>query len=362
MKTRLAIIGSTGIPAIYGGFETLSEQLVRNLVEELDITVYCSSKYYKKKPNNYLGAKLVYLSLNSNGKESVIYDLLAMLKAIFTTDILLVLGVSGGIFIPLIRILCFGKKIIVNIDGQEWKREKWGKFAKWFLKISEIIAVKFSHEIISDNSVIEKYVYKNYHKKSKLISYGGDHAKKIVLSEKTKQEFSFCNNKYAFSVCRIEPENNIHLILMAFESYADIDLVIVGNWEYSHYGKELKKKYNGFKHIHLLDPIYEQMLLDELRSNCFIYLHGHSAGGTNPSLVEAMYLGLPIIAFDVEYNKETTFHNAYFFKTSKELIEILSNTNEKEFIKIAVILKAIADKNYTWQNISKKYLNVIVSS
>jgi glycosyltransferase involved in cell wall biosynthesis len=111
---------------------------------------------------------------------------------------------------------------------------------------------------------------------------------------------------YACKVCRIEPENNVHVVLDAFSKLPRHTLVFIGNWNNSEYGRALREKYKDNTNMHLLDPIYDQRTLDVIRGNCFLYIHGHSAGGTNPSLVEAMYLGLPVIAFDVSYNRTTT--------------------------------------------------------
>lgn len=131
-------------------------------------------------------------------------------------------------------------------------------------------------------------------------------------------------NQYFFKVCRIEPENNIQLILNAFTKVKDQSIVIVGNWNNSEFGKEMLKKYDSLSNIKLLDPIYNQSDLNELRINCKGYIHGHSAGGTNPSLVEAMGLKLPIIAYGVNFNRYTLDNNGVYFNNLQELIHELS--------------------------------------
>ena len=138
-------------------------------------------------------------------------------------------------------------------------------------------------------------------------------------------QFPFLSENYAFKVCRIEPENNVHLILEAFYKYPLLNIVLVGNWNNSVYGKQLKLQFESFENIYLLEPIYDQNILNQLRSNCYLYIHGHSAGGTNPSLVEAMYLELPIIAYDINYNRETTSNKALYFKDSR----IITITSKK---------------------------------
>ena len=357
MKKKIAIIGTVGLPAKYGGWETLVDHLTRKIARDFDITVFCSSKRYDEKPDTYNGVKLEYIDINANGVQSIIYDLVSMFKSLRFADTLLILGVSGCVFLPIFRLLT-RKKIIVNIDGIEWKRAKWGRFAKWFLKLSEGAAIRFAHITVADNKAIQEYVKSEYGKDSKLIAYGANHVRPIELSNEIVDQFPFLKNSYVFKVCRIEPENNLHLILKTFETYRDLDLVIVGNWNNSEYGKSLKSVYSQIDHIHLMDPIYDQQILNELRSNCCLYIHGHSAGGTNPSLVEAMYLGLPIIVFDVAYNRETTHGKAEYFSTTDQLLDILKNIQGKKLIELAGNMKSVANEKYTWENISRLYADL----
>lgn len=172
-----------------------------------------------------------------------------------------------------------------------------------------------------------------------------------------KDKKTLSERPYAFTVCRIEPENNLHLILKAFETPPRKvpELVIVGNWNKSVYGRDLKALFGRFDHIHLLEPIYDLVRLNRLRSNCKVYLHGHSCGGTNPSLVEAMYMGLPIFAFDVNFNRETTERQAKYFSTAAELHELCENLDAEAAREVARKMKEIADRRYTWERISELY-------
>jgi len=351
---KITIIGTAGIPAKYGGFETLVEHLTLKLKNKHDLTVCCSSKIYPRREKTLNNAKLVYLPLNANGSQSVIYDIFSMLYALFTkSDAMLILGVSGCIFLPFLR-LFFRKTIVINIDGLEWKREKWGKFQKLFLKYSEACAVKHATYVIGDNKKITEYIQSEYHKNSCLIPYGGDHGFSESLSDETYAKHPFLSNSYAFKVCRIEPENNISMILEAFAN-CDKTLVIVGNWANSSYGKKLRAKYETNSNIFLLDPIYNQSELNQLRSNCSIYIHGHSAGGTNPSLVEAMYLGLPVLAYKCSYNIETTQNKALYFSNSVELTQVLENFTEQQKNTNANAMKEIAHNLYRWEIVANKY-------
>lgn len=360
MKTRISIIGTVGVPANYGGFETLAEHIIEDLTGDYDITVYCSGKRYKKedRKETYKGAKLKYIPLNANGVQSIIYDSWSILKALFNSDVLLVLGVAGAWILPFVKLFT-NKKIIISIDGIEWKRDKWSNLAKAYLFWAEKIAVRFSHIDISDNEAIQDYTKERYGTLSRIIEYGGDHTLTVQPDEAAFHKYPFLKNNYAFKVCRIEPENNVHMVLEAFEKIDKMPIVFVGNWSNSEYGIELKSKYKNHPNIIILDPIYNQEQLDILRSNATVYIHGHSAGGTNPSLVEAMNLGLPVVSFGISYNKVTTEYKADYFQTKEELVDIISNFHINAFIKNGKLMKEVADRRYQWKLITKKYMFLV---
>lgn len=357
---KVAIIGSVGYPSRYGGFETLVHHLVHQLKDKRQLTVYCSRPHYKpEERRKYIdGVRLVYIPVKANGIQSVLYDSLSVFHALFRCDTLLILGVSGCLMLPFLRIFT-RKKLVVNIDGLEWKRDKWNSAGKRFLKFAERVAVKWAHITVADNAVIQQYVQEEYRKPSQLIEYGADHVSPSLPDETHLEKYPFLHDEYAFKVARIEPENNIALILQAF-SETNCPLVMVGNWNYSAYGKELRHTYGRFPHIHLLDPIYDQRQLDVLRSNCKWYVHGHTAGGTNPSLVEAMYLGLNILAFDVNYNRETTENQAYYFHSAHNLQELIRQLQQGLIPENKSVMKEIAFRRYTWSIVSEKY-NALLS-
>lgn len=351
---KIAVIGTVGLPAKYGGFETLAEYLINYLANDYDMTVYCSATSYDKKNTSYNGATLKYINLKANGIQSILYDIISIIRSCRRADTLLILGVSGCVILPFVKLFS-SKKILVNIDGLEWKRQKWNKYAKWFLKFSEKQAVNFADVVITDNKVIQEYVQLEYGKQSELIAYGADHVKSISIDVELSKKYPFLLADYGFTVCRIEPENNLHLIIEAMAKKNELSLVIIGNWEASQYGKGLRERYVDKKHIHLLDPIYNQNILNQIRSNCSLYLHGHSAGGTNPSLVEAMYLKLPIFAFDVSYNKETTEYQAKYFSSVEELIRLVDGLEKNSLNDLAEKMFEIAGRRYLWKKIAQDY-------
>jgi hypothetical protein len=353
-KNQIAIIGIVGLPARYGGFETLTEYLTKYLGKKYDFTVYCSGKIYKNRLAEHNNATLVYLPLNANGVQSILYDILSIFNALIYADTLLILGVSGCIILPLVKRIS-SKKIIVNIDGLEWRRDKWNKYARWFLRFSEKIAVRYADEVIADNEAIQDYVAAQYRKPSRLIAYGADQVKRLAISQEILEKYPFLHNSYAFTVCRIEPENNIHIILEAVTRQNKLPMVFIGNWKVSQYGLDLYAKYSGIEHIHLLDPIYDQAILDQFRSNCMIYLHGHSAGGTNPSLVEAMYLGLTIFAYGVTYNKKTTEYQAQYFSNADDLVRLLLDYDVNFGARAGEQMSEIANRLYRWEVVAAQY-------
>ncbi len=350
--TKVAIIGTQGVPAKYGGFESLVENLLGdNCPENVEYTVFCSGKDMPERLQEYKGAWLKYLPLRANGAQSVPYDILSLCKVLNGYDVVLVLGVSGCMFLPIFHMLN-SKKLIINIDGMEYKRDKWGKLAKKILKMSEKMAVKYADIVITDNKAIQEYVAMEYGKDSKLIAYGGDHVLRDLpdsFIEATLQKYDLKAKDYAIAVCRIEPENNCEMVLDAF-SKSDKTLVYIGNWGHSLYSQELRNRYSKYKNIKILDAIYDLDVLYALRKSAGLYVHGHSAGGTNPSLVEAMFFGIPIISFDVVFNRATTKDEAYYFKNAEGLLDILHRQDLN-----GARMKEIAEKNYTWKTISAQY-------
>lgn len=355
----VSIIGIVGLPAQYGGFETLTEQITDRLQTRLRMQVFCTVRGRTDGfPARYRNVDLRYVSWDANGWQSVLYDFVSLWQAARTTKTVLLLGVSGCLFLPFIRLRSPSTRIVVNIDGLEWRRQKWGRIARWLLRVSEWCAVRFSDTVIADNEAIKNHVLNQYGVSAVLIAYGGDHcisAYGSIPSSDTR----FAPGHYFLAVCRIEPENNIKTILRAFADAPDQNIVVVGNWHSSQYAQNLRSAFTGFTNIEFKDAIYDQVRLASLRAGAIAYVHGHSAGGTNPSLVEAMSFGMAVLAYDVVYNRYTTGNNACYWETSGDLSKLIACVTDDELRRNACSMKALASRCYIWDKISDEYARVI---
>ena len=357
---KLAILGTVGVPARYGGFETLAENLVRYAGSHADrpeaLTVYCSARAYPARPARFLGARLRYSRLNANGAQSIPYDIVSALSAaIRGHDTLLILGVSGAVVIPLLRAItrC---RIVTNVDGIEWRRDKWQGLARRILRWSEALAVRFSHDVVADNQGIADYLAETYGVTAAVIAYGGDHALDAAsLPAQPEQDLPL---DYALALCRIEPENNVEMILEAFDA-TDRPLVFVGNWSNSDYGRELRARFADRPGLRLLDPVYEARPLYQLRVKAALYVHGHSAGGTNPSLVEMMHFGIPVLAYGCAFNRHSTEGKARYFQSAVDLADLVRSINPEDAAKIGFNMREIAQLEYTWDKIGKAYFKIL---
>ena len=355
---NVAIIGSQGVPASYGGFESLVENLLgENCPNDVHYTVFCSSIDMTPLDGGYRGASLRYTRLRANGFQSIPYDVISMLKAIRGYDVILVLGVSGCLFMPLLRKMTRAR-IIVNIDGLEHRRQKWGNMARRILRASEAMAVKYADIVVADNQGIVDYVRETYGKEAVLIAYGGDQVVRDVdaaMVSDVLDSYGLKDGGYAISVCRIEPENNCDMILESFaDAESGLPLVFIGNWTHSGYAQSLRRRYAESSCIRILDAIYDLDRLWVLRSHAALYVHGHSAGGTNPSLVEAMYMGIPIAAYDVNYNRHTTGGLASYFNNAHSLSDIVSSRDGSQGGR----LRELARQNYRWSKIARQYTDL----
>jgi glycosyltransferase involved in cell wall biosynthesis len=361
-RKKIHIVGTHGVPAKYGGFETLADFLCQNLKDDYEFTVYCNSHKYPNKEKEYYGAKLKYLKLEANGFKGIFYDLITYFQALLSADTILYLSPVGSGFMTPLKYL-FGKKVIVNHGGlNEWEREKLNAVQKIWAKFNHRIAAKFADVNIADNLLYQKSLKDTFNADSSIIRYGGDHVKKVAINDsRFKDKYPFVKDDYAVSVSRAQLDNNIHLVLEAFENFNSYRIVLISNWNISKYGMDLKEKYVNHPNMILLDAIYDKDELDYLRGNALVYIHSHSRCGTAPSLVEAMCLKNAIISFDVPTNRETTQNKAIFFSSSSSLADELNKFSLNDLEINKEMMFEIASKEYTWENIANEY-RIIINS
>lgn len=362
MIKKISIVGTVGVPASYGGFETCAEQLCINFMNadlNTQVLVYCSAKHYAHgRPKSFANAILKYIPIfNANGWQSIFYDAISIMHSvfIFKANTIFVMGISGSWILPLIRLFS-NVNIVLNLDGVEWKRAKWSKLSKLFLWSLEVMAINFSTNIIADNIGMKNYIDARYNKDSIFIPYGGDH---INIPQKINEEifkkYHVCKNQYCINISRIEPENNNELILEAFSELEQEKIVMIGDWSNNKYSIDLYKKYKDYENIILLPAMFDKQVdKNILRANAKYYIHGHSVGGTSPALVEALCLERKVICFDVIFNRHTTFDKALYFKNKNDLKNcLLHPTNYDQSIMVDI------NKWYTWKQISTMYLKFV---
>jgi glycosyltransferase involved in cell wall biosynthesis len=311
---HLALIGSAGVPNRYGGFEAFLEHCSPVFASKTASTrVTCDSRLYDEQPLNFHGVLLQYIPTPANGKLSVLHDLLAFFAVFRKSTHIVVLGVSGGPWFPLFRFMCAvaGKRLLVNIDGVEWRRTKHSRVRRLFLRLFDAVAQFCAHVVIYDNPALREFVLGSCQAKAICISYSGDHV--IRLPGVPERRFQ------ALTICRIEPENNLDMLIKGALLSRLENYTIVGNWAQSAYGRALRERYAKEPRLSLLDPIYEPEQLAMLRESCSVYLHGHSVGGTNPSLVEILFYDCAIFCFDVPFNRETAGDCAGYFSSAADL-------------------------------------------
>ena len=357
---KIAILGTRGIPNNYGGFEQLAEYLAKDLSNKgYDITIYNPTDH----PYKYKNIKNIKIKrILSNEKlfsflNVFIFDFLCLMHASTQKyDIILELGYHpASIFYKFYKKIKPNDRIITNMAGMEWKRSKWGKQTQKFIKFCEKKAVQNSDEIISDNLGIKDYYINTYNKDSHYIAYG---AEPFLNPELTYLDnFHLKENNYFLLIARFQKDNNIEIIL---DGYVNSDrkepFIVVGS-NNNKYGKYLIKKYKNYN-IKFVGGIYDYQFLSSLRYYCLLYFHGHSCGGTNPSLLEAMASNTYIASFDNVFNRNVLEKNAVYFFNSKDIINIINNLDlllktefkEKNLIKVKTI--------YNWKKICLDYESI----
>lgn len=317
--TSIAFIGTVGVPNVYGGFEAFLEASVPMLVQRGHrVTITCDASRYNDHSPDWHGATRMFIGVRANGAASVLHDALAFFKVFAFHRNIVVLGVSAGLFFPIFRLLCSlaGKNLIVNVDGVEWRRAKFSMAKRAFLRLSDTLAQVFAHRVIVDNEGLRPYLTAAGNRKATYVPYSGDHVIRLP-------HVPISAERNLLSICRIEPENNCDLLLAAFRDLGEGRYVFVGNWNASEYGRSLRAAFEDTPGLTMHDPLYDPHQLATLRESCIGYIHGHSVGGTNPSLVEMLFYDAPIAAFDCVFNRNTASTDADYFTTAAELTSLM---------------------------------------
>ncbi|HEY8889930.1 MAG TPA: DUF1972 domain-containing protein [Clostridium sp.] len=376
---NIFIIGSKGIPANYGGFETFVDKLTL-FKKSKDIMYHVSCLNVKDDQFYYNKARCFNVKVKDIGSaKAVLYDIQALSKSIkyieehkLSNSIILILACRIGPF------MCFftkklkelGIKLYVNPDGHEWKRSKWSMPIRAYWKLSEKLMVKHSDLLVCDSRGIEDYIkteYASYNPKTTFVAYGAEIDRSKLMDNEVVvtnffNKFSVRKKEYYLIVGRFVPENNYETMIREFmKSDVDKDLVIITNVEKNKFYNSLLKATNftSDKRIKFVGTVYDSELLKKIREDAFAYIHGHSVGGTNPSLLEALSSTDINLLLGVNFNEEVGKKGAlYFSKQDGDLLALINKTEklkENEIGAIANISTNIIADFYSWDKIVNDY-------
>lgn len=377
------IIGSRGLPAQYGGFETFVEKLISHKVSPaIRYHVACLSDESTGNHFDYKGADCFTVNPPKLGPARVIaYDMMAInysLKLIkkegIQSPIFYILGNTIGAFIVHFakKIQSVGGTLLVNPDGLEWKRAKWSKPVQSYLKYSEKEMTKYANLIISDNRGIETYIQNTYPwARTTFIAYGTDLSKTTLTAEDDPvrdwyQEWQTQEKDYYLILGRFVPENNYETAIREFmKSSTERDLVIICNHEGNSYFDELRQ-ITGFdkdKRVKFVGTVYDQDLLKYIRNQAFAYIHGHEVGGTNPGLLEALAQTDLNLIYNVDFNHQVAQETAlYWNKEDGNLSQLIDSVDgQVSFEDFGNAAKANMKENYTWEKIVGEYEELFLS-
>jgi glycosyltransferase involved in cell wall biosynthesis len=356
---KIAILGTRGIPNYYGGFEQFAEFFSVYLVEK-GHDVYCyNSHNHKFQEKTFHGVNIIHqhdpeYKYGTFGQ--FIYDYNCIMdsrKRDF--DIILQLGYTSN------SVWCFllpKKSIIVtNMDGLEWKRTKYSKPVQQFLKFAERLAAISSDYLISDSLGIEKFLKEKYKKESTYIAYGAhpfNNPNEEILKEYTVQKENF-----NMIMARFEPENNLEMVLEGVSKSIDKTPILVVGKHDTKYGEYLKNKYKKNSNIKFLGGIYNLEHLNNLRYYSKLYFHGHSVGGTNPSLLEAMASQALVVAHNNDFNKGILKENSYYFSNPEEVKNILETIKKSDNLPLVQNNYQAIIKDFNWDKINGQYLQLL---
>ena len=377
---NIFVIGSKGIPARYGGFETFIEKLTeRRVSKDIRYHVACMGDSNNNGEFEYNNSRCFYINVPNIGAAKADYDIFALKKCIkyiknnnINDAIIYILACRIGPFIRYYKRKAekLGVKIFVNPDGHEWKRAKWNNVIKKYWKISERLMVKHADLLICDSINIEKYIkedYKKYNPKTEFIAYGANTERSKLNSEDENliswyKDNEIKENEYYLVVGRFVPENNYNLMINEFmKTKTKKDLVLITNIKKNKFYEELKSStsFREDSRIKFVGTVYNQELLKKIRENAYGYIHGHEVGGTNPSLLEALASTKLNLLLNVGFNKEVGKDGAVYFDKSNNnlsnLIDRVDLLNFDELNEIDKKAKARINNDYTWEKIIDKY-------
>lgn len=357
---KIAILGTRGIPNNHGGFEQFAEYLSVYLVKNgHEVSVY-NSHVHPFQNEEWNGVRIIHcydLEYRIGTAGQFIYDFNCIRdcrKRNF--DIVLQCGYTSssiwGWLLPK------SSMIITNMDGLEWKRSKYSKLVRKFLKMAEKWAVDTSDYLVADSLGIKDYLKQEYAVDSKYIAYGADLFEEP--NENILEKYELQKNSYDLLIARLEPENNIEVILDGVvASGFKRTFLVIGKHE-TRYGEYLRYKFENQPYIKFLGGIYNLKHLNNLRYYSNLYFHGHSVGGTNPSLLEAMASNSLIIANDNIFNRSVLEENAYYFKTSDDVAKLMSK-QKNDNLELLNANHELIKSDLTWEFINSQYERYFLS-
>ena len=357
---RVAFLGTRGVPATYGGFETAVEEIGKRLAGRgYEVTVYCRNP--GQTLTEYEGMRLVNLpAIRHRMTETLSHTTVSAAHAVLKDrpDVALVLNAGNA---PLLRPLrAAGIPVAVHLDGLEANREKWRGAGAAYYRWAEKSAVRGANEVIADAQAISEHVAQRYGRQSRVIPYG---AEVMTPPADRLSELDLVRRDFHLVVARMEPENHV---LEAIHAYRVCDetrpLVVVGSAPYSQwYLNKVQQAAADDSRIRLLGALYDAPLLNQLYGNCRTYIHGHSVGGTNPSLLRAMGAGAPVLVFDCAFNREVTAEQAYFWRDAGQLADLFDEIADDE-IDLETFSSAgreRVEQNYQWEAVTDAYEDLI---
>ncbi len=357
IRMKIAIMGIRGIPANYGGFETFAEELSTRLVQRgHEVTVYGRSNNIKFEGKTYRGVRLAILpTIRHKYFDTVAHTFLCVLHSLTQKyDAILICNSANAVFswIPRLK----GMPVALNVDGLEWKRQKWNMLGKAFYRLSEWLATFCVNEVVTDAREIERYYWERFHKRSTYIPYGAPMER--VETQEVLRQFNLQPKQYVLYVSRFEPENNPHRVVKAFEEVkTDLKLVMVGDAPYNgRFIQELKSTKDP--RIIFTGYVFGRGYR-ELQSNAFLYIQGTEVGGTHPALLEGMGHGNCVLANDVPEHREVLGDAGFFFVLGHngDLRDKLQNLVDNPKLVERTGQKALARirDHYTWDHITESY-------